>query len=214
LNIKFSSAIRELDQYLKTNSHTISCNALYEIKQDFYSEVESLCGSTANLTGITELLIFRFIYHALGMNDPILNKQVQNENNKLIISNRYIGKNGRFQEPDIVIERDGAIKHLLSIKNSIDNATPTNHERESILVQNLIKKNGVCTNSIQDIFRIDNIRHGLNKGFILSTIVFSKVTQKQATTIDLIHQEFKWHHFIVLEGNHNAFINELNGSLD
>lgn len=149
------------------------------------------------------------------MDDQIKNKQVKNKNSKLIIGNRYMGKNEKYQEPDIVIEdlAVGAIMYVLSIKNSLSNIAPTNNEKESILVKELIKQNGVCTNSIQDIFRIDNIRHGLHQNFKSLTIVFSDTSQSHRKINDIIQHSFEWHRFIILERNDNLFIDELNETL-
>lgn len=211
--MKFSNAFQEMDAYIQKNLHSITCNEIFEIKKDFYNIVELQCGSTANFTGITELLVFRFMFHALEMTGQVQNKSVQNGNISLKIGNRYVGKNGKYQEPDIVIEQDGVINFLLSIKNLHSNVAPTSNEKESALVQELIKKNGACTNSIQDIFRIDNIRYGQNRNFKSLTVAFSKPTISHKRAIELVHQKFDWHRFLILENNNNTFLNELNDKL-
>ncbi|KQL21231.1 hypothetical protein [Cytobacillus solani] len=79
--MKFSNAFIEMDTYIRTNLHSISCKEIFQIKKDFYSIVETLSGSTANLTGITELLVFRILYHALGMTAKVENKSVRDISN-------------------------------------------------------------------------------------------------------------------------------------
>lgn len=212
--MKFSYAFEEMDSYIKNNLEMMTCHELFEIKNDFYKTIESLCGSTANLTGITELLIFRFIYHALGMKKPVINKTVQQENSYLNIGKRYMGKNSKYQEPDIVIEENGTIKYLFSIKNRLNSTSPNNNEKGSPLVQDLLLHNGIYTTSIQDIYRIENIRHGVNSQFKSLTIVFSEVQQKHEKTNNLIHRRFKWHDFLILENNSNLFLTELKDKLD
>lgn len=212
--MKFSHAFKEMDNHLKTHIHTITCHEIFEIKNDFYKIVEALCGSTANLTGITELLIFRFMYHALKMQGPIEDKSVQQGNIRLYIGNRYLGKNGKFQEPDIVIEQNNKIRYLLSIKNQLSTITPNNNEKASTLVKELLSQNGVYTTSIQDIYRIENIRHGIHGHFNSLTVIFSKVPQRHQKAIDLIHQRFDWHNSLVLENNSNVFLAELNNKID
>lgn len=212
--MKFSYAFKEMDNYIKNHIHTITCHEIFEVKNDFYKIIESLCGSTANLTGITELLIFRFMYHALNLQDPIENKSVQQGNICLYIGNRYIGKNGKLQEPDIVIEKNDEIKYLLSIKNRLNTISPTNNEKISPLVQELTLQNGVYTTSIQDIFRVENIRHGIHSNFNSITIVFSKVPQRHEKSNNLIEQKFDWHRFLILEENYNSFLTELSSKLN
>ncbi|MEW4286193.1 hypothetical protein [Priestia koreensis] len=212
--MKLSQAFKDMDKYIKENLDTITCHDIFEIKSDFYTEIESLCGNTANFTGLTELLIFRFMYHALGMTEDVQNKLVQQDNMKLLIGNRYIGKNGKYQEPDIVVEKNEVIKYLLSIKNILSTVSPTKNEKESILIKELIKQNGVCTNSIQDIFRIDNIRHNRNNNFNSITIVFSKIPQRHKRAIEIIHNKFEWHRFLILENNNNSFLTELKKKLN
>ncbi|USK62297.1 hypothetical protein [Peribacillus asahii] len=209
----FSNAFSEMDNYIKQNLHKITCNEIYEIKEDFYKIVRSLSGSTANLTGITELLIYRFLYHALGMTKPVNNKTVQSGRKSLSIGKRFTGRNGKPQEPDIVIEHDETIKYLFSIKNLLNTVTPTNNEKESTLVQELIQNNGVCTTAIQDIFRIDNIRYKGNSNFKSITIVFSEVPPRHQKAIELIHQQFEWHRFLILEKNNKSFAVELSDKL-
>ncbi|MYL44499.1 hypothetical protein GLV94_02475 [Virgibacillus halodenitrificans] len=212
--MKFAYAFEEMDSHLKENLKMMTCHELFEIKNDFYNNIESLCGSTANFTGITELLIFRFIYHSLGMKNPVINKTVQQKNNSINIGKRYVGKNNKYQEPDIVIEENGAIKYLFSIKNQLNTTTPNNNEKISPLVQDLLLHSGTYTTSIQDIYRIENIRHGIHTHFKSLTIVFSKVQQKHEITNNLIHKRFKWHNFLILENNLNPFLKELKDKLD
>lgn len=207
--MKFSRSFLDMDGYIQRNLNEITCHEIFQIKEDFYDIVESLCGSTANLTGITEMLIFRLMYHLFGMNGSIESKTAQYRDTRLIIGNRYIGKNGKYQEPDIVIEQGNKICYLISIKNLLSTVTPTANEKESFIVQELIKKNGVCTTAIQDIFRIENIRYGNNSGFSSLTVVFSQVPNRHERAIQLIQNRFNWHQFLILENNHNKFIDEL-----
>lgn len=212
----FTSAFNDLDTYLKNHLHTITCHELFSIKNDFYHMVSTLTGSTANLTGITELLIFRHLYHTLGMTRPIFEKSVSDGNNQLSIGKRFIGKNGRPQEPDIVIEKNGAITHLLSIKNILTTTSLNDFEKKSEVIQNLMKKNGpnqVCTNGIVDIHRIDNIRYDQHKNFKSITVVFSKIQGRHQRAIDIIHDTYNWHNFIVLENNNTPFMEVLKKNL-
>ncbi|MFD2215333.1 hypothetical protein [Metabacillus endolithicus] len=212
----FRSAFNDLDTYLKENLFSITCHDLFSIKQDFYQSIETLNGSTANLTGITELLIFRHLYHTLRMNTPVLNKSVSNGKSQLSIGKRFIGKNGRPQDPDIVIEREDSITHLISIKNALATNSPKNFERDSEVIKHLMSKNGpnqVCNNGIVDIHRIDNIRHGQHKDFKSVTVVFSKVPDRHQRAINIIQEAYDWHHFIILENNTNTFIVEVRKNL-
>lgn len=211
--MRFSDAFKDMDSFLHKNLHSITCHEIFQIKRDFYNIVQTLSGSTANLTGITELLVFRFLYHALGMTGEVIEKSVHNNNQSLYIGKRYRGSNGKIQEPDIVIENNNVINYLFSIKNLMSTVIPTNNEKESPLVQELIKINGVCTTAIQDIFRINNIRHTANRNFSSITVIYSDVPRRHQKAIDLIHDKFKWHRFLILENNHNLFFNELNKNL-
>jgi hypothetical protein len=213
MEMKFSNAFKEMDTYLKENRHTITCHEIFAIKEDFYNIVESLCGSTANLTGITEMLIFRLMYHMFEMQESVENKSSQFRDIRLLIGNRYIGKNGKFQEPDIVIEQGNKISFLISIKNLLSTVSPTSNERESFIVQELIKENGVCTTAIQDLFRIDNIRYGKNSAFNSLTVVFSQVPNRHERAIHLIQNKYNWHQYLILENNHNKFLDELKDRL-
>lgn len=212
--MRFSDAFKDMDSFLNKNLHSITCNEIFQIKQDFYNIVRTLSGSTANLTGITELLVFRFLYHALGMTGEVNEKSVHNSNHSLYIGKRYKGSNGKVQEPDIVIEHNNVINYLFSIKNLMSTVVPTNNEKESPLGQELIKINGVCTTAIQDIFRINNIRHRENSHFRSITVIYSDVPKRHQKAIDLIHDRFNWHRFLILENNHNLFLDELNKNLN
>ncbi|MBT2663615.1 hypothetical protein [Bacillus sp. ISL-45] len=126
-----------------------------------------------------------------------------------------MGKNGRYQDPDIVIESNGVITHLLSIKNALATNSPKGFEKESEVVKHLMSKNGpnqVCNNGIVDFHRIDNIRHKQHKDFKSVTVVFSKVQDRHQRAINIIHDTYDWHHFIVLENNNNPFMEELKRS--
>src|SRR5690606_33043371 len=107
-----------------------------------------------------------------------------NKTHSLFIGKRYIGSNGKIQEPDIVIEETNILKYLVSIKNVMSTVTPTKNEVGSPLVQELIKENGVCSTAIQDIFRIKNIRYGPNNNFKSITVIFSDVPQRHRKAIN------------------------------
>lgn len=209
----FSKAFTEMDHDLASRLTNITCHEIFKIKDDFYQIVESLCGHTANLTGITELLIYRMIYHTLDMKHPIINKSVYKKDLSLLVGKRYRGKNGKNQEPDLVVEQNEKIHSLFSVKNVITTATPTPHEQESPLVHELTALNGGYNSAIQDLFRIDNIRYGIHHDFKSITIVFSKPTEKHEASLKLLKQKFTWHHFLILQDNHSPFMTELNTAL-
>lgn len=198
-----------MDNYLNQNLYTLTCHEMFDLKNDFYKSVELLCGSTDNITGITELLIYRFMYHALNMTNPIINKAVQNGDIHLHNGHRYNGINGRSQVLDIAIEQNAEIKFVLSIKNMLSYTTPTKHEKISPLVKELTLQTGRFTSAIQDIFRTENIRHGLHSRFNSLTIIFSKPPQKLEQGNQLIEQAFKWHKFLILEDNHRPLLTEI-----
>ncbi|MFC0476778.1 hypothetical protein ACFFHF_16370 [Robertmurraya beringensis] len=210
----FQNAFTELDSYLKQNLNTVTCDELFKLKKDFYGMFDSLSNNTANLTGFTELIIFRYLYHAFNMTGEVINRTVHNGDTSISIGKRFNGKNGKYQEPDIVVEQDGRIEYLFSIKNILSTVAPTENEKRSKLVQQLIKTNGVCTVAIQDIFRIDNIRHDKHEDFKSITVVFSEIAPRHQRAVELIRGQFEWHRFLVLENNHKPFVKELEDILN
>ncbi len=83
--MRFSDAFIDMDKFLLKNLNSITCNEIFQIKKDFYNIVRTLSGSTANLTGITELLVFRFLYHVLGMIGEVIEKSVHNNNHSSLL---------------------------------------------------------------------------------------------------------------------------------
>ncbi|MEO0101331.1 MAG: hypothetical protein ABIK84_02925 [candidate division WOR-3 bacterium] len=63
-------AFEELDNLIKENWRSFTCHQIASIYHDFLFDMQrglrGLRGTATNFTGLSEFLIFRFLYHQLG----------------------------------------------------------------------------------------------------------------------------------------------------
>ena len=98
----------ELDNYIKQNLNDFECDHIFHLYSDYFKALKDYMGNSNGFTGLSELIIFRVVYHLLGGNFE--RKEYSNSKKlKCFASkdNRYwIGENVKFKfkiKPDIVV---------------------------------------------------------------------------------------------------------------
>jgi hypothetical protein len=61
--------LQEVDDHLKENIHILSCDDINRIYSDFFEDLKKFKGNSHGFTGLSEYLVFRFLYHLLGGGD-------------------------------------------------------------------------------------------------------------------------------------------------
>ena len=58
--------LKQLDEYIKANWESITCDYIFKLYQRFFEDLKELKGNANGFTGLSEYLIFRFLYHQLN----------------------------------------------------------------------------------------------------------------------------------------------------
>jgi len=56
----------EIDSYIKKNLQTLTCSQIYDFYYFFWEHLREFKGNSNGFTGLSELLVFRSLYHLLG----------------------------------------------------------------------------------------------------------------------------------------------------
>lgn len=115
--------LEEMDKFIKTNYQTLKCDDIYEIYSQFRELLKKFRGTSSGFTGLSEFLIFRFLYHQLGGSFTI--HKVTRELKGFISEvhdNLWIGQNigveagGRRIYPDISMYHSKDLLSVIQIK--------------------------------------------------------------------------------------------------
>ena len=58
--------LEEIDKFIKKNYQTLKCSDIADIYFQLWQVLKEFRGTSSGFTGLSELLIFRFLYHQLG----------------------------------------------------------------------------------------------------------------------------------------------------
>ena len=58
--------LEEMDKFIAKNYRILTCGDIHDIYFDFLQVLKEFRGTSTGFTGLSELLILRFLYHQLG----------------------------------------------------------------------------------------------------------------------------------------------------
>lgn len=118
-----------LDGFLKDNLDSLTCADVNNIYSDFYTDLKEYKGNSNGFTGLSEYLIFRFIYHLLGCSfkkeqiSPML-YAFTSEDYKIGQNIPIIVNSARYY-PDVLIYKNGNPVLIIEIKLYLTNGVKT-----------------------------------------------------------------------------------------
>lgn len=136
--------LKNIDDFIRNNYQKLTRRHIYDMYFDFFKELKNYRSSSHHFTGLSELIMFRFLFHQLGGNFkpnsidksvPEINQQkefISRTNDKLILWQNLNAKkfldNKKRRNPDITIIYDGKIIGIISIKVYLTNSIKTIEE--------------------------------------------------------------------------------------
>jgi len=58
--------LEEIDKYIEKNLNNLTCDDICKVYFDFFKDLKEFKGNSNGFTGLSEYLLFRFLYHLLG----------------------------------------------------------------------------------------------------------------------------------------------------
>lgn len=186
---------KSLDSYLMENLKKLSCNDIYNIYSNFGSEMQKIKGNANGFTGISEVIIFRYLFALCG---GIFSAQAVENSETLQEFNNgtyTLGQSSRIKlddkrkYPDIIIKKDKTVAAIIQIKTYVTNG---------------IKE---AKHEIED-FKLFKKYYKEMKGYMIIFIDYG-----EQSDIRKIFEEFgkvnKWFKLVILQNNENNFYNEI-----
>lgn len=111
----------EMDNYCANNLNNLTCCDIFDIYASFFQDLKIYKGNSNGFTGLSEYLIFRYIYHLLGGSFERVqikdSYKFKSKDEKCIIGENLPVKIGSKEyRPDIVIYRNDKLILAIEIK--------------------------------------------------------------------------------------------------
>jgi hypothetical protein len=215
------SFLIQLDTYIAQTKGKMTCQEIFQIQNEITERISRYSKSKANFTGFSEMLIYQSISH-------FFKKEIKNGEIKIEAGKQYLGKRSllkkvkgvyvetkepKSQHPDLTIEKDNKILHLLSIKKQIGNIDSkpedihSNTVKEMLLISKDWKEKVYNLNlgdkiplPVQDINRIENLYEKCGY-FKAVTIYYNKPTKDNFEWLNRIKERYPWYDYISLQDN-------------
>lgn len=119
--------LQQVDDYLSSHLTTLTCHDMWSFYRQFWNDLKTFKGNANGFTGLSEYLIFRYVYHLLGgsfTREPVpgsdnLSHFVSTRDPALVIGqSTRVDVAGKRRHPDIVILHSGRLLAACSIKLS------------------------------------------------------------------------------------------------
>ena len=185
-----------VDKFLAGNYQILTCADIHDIYSQFFWDLKEFKGNSTGFTGLSEYLIFRFLYYLLGGSfdrqrvTPDLWQFVSKSHNDLRIGQSIpIPLNRKRCYPDIVIYHSGKLVVVIQIKLYI-----TNSLKE-------VKK---------EMKTLEEIRKD-HRDLLALMIIFSGLSEKGKVLPELRKERDNkaWFNFLVLKENNELLKQKL-----
>ncbi len=184
----------DLDTYLAQNLHRVTCNDIQEIYYKFFEDLKEFKGNANGFTGLSELLVFRFLYHLLG--GSFERRTVQGsrhlfefvsgpERSLRIAQSARVLVDGRRYYPDIVIFHRDRLVMVAQIKLFLTGGVKTIDQEMATLAQ----------------LR----RHYPEMQALLIIFLGSKKRGKVLSYLEKTATETQWFKYLILQQNDELF---------
>lgn len=197
----FRNALEGVDSFIKSNVFTLSGNDLYNLKIGFYEKSVEYMGHSNNLTGITELVVNMYLNHWV---------EAQSLPYTLKRNYKVKGVNGKDNELDIAfLDESLEIQFGISVKREIGSTSWKTHEKSSSSYKELTKKYSLRNSLLQDYWRLDNIKKGINRAFSTVTIIFEGVREEEEMMMMKLTEDTPSFQYLVLYQHQDAIFYDL-----
>jgi len=197
--------LRSLDDFLRENLSSLTCRDIHDIYYGLFDELKKYRGTSGGFTGLSELLVFRCLYHALGgrFERIELTKDVsifRRGDLSIGQSMQPSASNQKRLQPDILIETTGLVRAAVEIKVYLVNGIASARDAAERL-STLKKANPECFRGLLLVYHCpDSGRQG------------SSSTVNHLCSLE--RDNAPWFHVLVLGNNRTTpFINALSEAL-
>ena len=191
--------LAEIDEYLAKNLQNITCADIEQIYSQFFEDLKEYKGNSNGFTGLSEYLIFRLLYHLLGVSFERENAKDSEILWEFYNENYHIGQgvpirvDNKKYYPDIVIYNRKPEKLIAVIEIKI---YPTRGQKE---IDEILK-------------RFENIRSDPDYQETRALlIIFDELSEKGKIPPHLQKRksEADWFDFLILKNNRNLCFEEM-----
>lgn len=197
--------LQEMDKFIERNYQTLKCDDIFEIYYRFRQLLKEFRGTSGGFTGLSELLIFRFLYHQLSGCFKIHN--VTDELTEFVSESHEdlrISQNIPFEVGKRQVRPDISIYH-------------SNNRPENLL--SVIEIKIYPTRGIKEVDRemeiLEELRRDSPKWQAL-LIIFEGLSTKGKIFRELEKQKNtkEWFDFLILKGSKELLAKKLHQSLN
>lgn len=201
----FRKVLEDVNSYMEVNILTLTGHDLYDLMKEFYDVSKLYMGHANNLTGITELIVNMYF------NNWVMSHQLPYT---LERNFPVSGENGKKNELDIALLSDSLdVQYGISIKRDIGSAGWKVHEKSSVIYKEMLQKYKRNNNLLQDYWRLENIKRGVNRHFSTITIIFEAVKEKDINMMKEITDDNPSYGYLILKHHYKSLFYDLKEKL-
>lgn len=181
--------LEDMDKFILHKYQILKCKDVAKIYFDFFLDLKDFRGNSAGFTGLSEFLIFRFLYHLLGgsfkrnwINKDSVEFVSRTNGGFRLRQSLPLDVNGKKYRPDVAVFQGDLLKGVVQIKVYLTLG------RSEILKEMKILK---------------EIKHA-NPKMKAVLIIFAKLPSKGKELAELQKQRDKnygWFDYVILRGN-------------
>ena len=122
--------LKEIDSCLIKKHKQLTCANIAEIYWKFFATLKIFKGNSEGFTGLSELIIFRYLFHQLG-SSAFIRDSVSDQQFHFISKNRRLGcniplvVNSKKYKPDIVVFQSDKLIAVISVKTYFTSGSNT-----------------------------------------------------------------------------------------
>lgn len=193
--------LTEMDAFLAANWHHLTCDDIYRFYDRFFNDLKDFKGNAYGFTGLSEYLVFRFLYHQLG--GSFRRERITDELSNFVGKSKAwrigqsipvrVGDGHRRCLPDIVLYQEDRLMMAIQVKLY---AAMNEVRREAATFAELRAENPGDFRALLLIYS-----HSLSgRGSVRQELARHKADND-------------WFDFVVLRGNHESLAKRLDASL-
>lgn len=193
----WDSFFGKIDDFLLSELETLTCNELYALYAKFSDNLRTHKGNAKGFTGLSEYLMFRYIYFLLGGEFTRINNTnelfaFEHKTHKNIILGQDTRVNlsgNKRMYPDVVLYNEENITACMQIKLFVTNGVPE--------IESEVKK-------FNKLFK-----HHKNMKALIVIYYYYEKTSSLIQTLKVFKKQIDWFDYIILQNNNNTLKSEL-----
>lgn len=199
----------DVDKYLKERCSTLTSNDLYELYATYLVGSKKYRGQSEGLTGFSEFIVFRTVYHCLEKGGFSFKPERKNLRDKRVYDKPA------YEPISLFVDHRKNVAIGQSIRDKELRVKPdigwyVNHEMRSAWeITTFLGKVGGGEKQIKDIVEKYKSVHEHIQAFNIMYVIFNQPSENDSQVLKNQSKEHAWFHYTILQDGNKPFESEV-----